>query len=166
MVTLTEAPKGKSWANILFGEVPAAKRTVRGRAEKRFVPPSYRFKSKSRSSSRRRSSSPSAVYKNGNIRNAANGKFEVYKKGKWSEAEVHNAAGEYGGPYTNARELQKDPKYQADMRNIYGAPGNAWEEVVKKMAASRRAEKVAAKAAKGGARTKRRGTKRRGHKRS
>jgi hypothetical protein len=159
MVKLTEAPEGKSWANILFGEVPAAKRTVRGRAEKR---------SKSRSKSRRRrSSSPPAVYKNGNIRNAANGKFEVYKKGKWSETEVHNAAGEYGGPYTNARNLQKNPKYQTDMRNIYGAPGNAWEDVVKKMAASRRAEKVAAKAAaKGGARCwSRRTTRRRSSRR-
>ena len=151
MVKLHEAPKGKSWANILFGEVPAAKRTVRGRAEKRFVPPAYRFASRSRSKSR---SPAPAEPKDGNIRNAANGKFEIYKKGKWSEAEVHNAAGEYGGPYANARNLQKNPKYQANMRNIYGAAGNSWEDVVKKMAASRRAEKVAAKAAapKGGAR--------------
>lgn len=166
MVKLHEAPEGKSWADVVFGEVPKAKHTFKAKKNgaKVFVPPSYRFKSER---SRSRSPGAAAAPKNGDLRNAPGGAFEVYKKGKWVETEVHNAAGEYGGPYADARELQKNPKYQAEMKDIYGAEGNSWEDVVKKMAAARRAEKVASKtaAAKGGARRsstrRRRATKRR-----
>ena len=45
---------------------------------------------------------------------------EVFTKRGW--APLHNAVGEYGGPYENICDLFKNRKYQSDMRDIYGIP--------------------------------------------
>lgn len=61
-------------------------------------------------------------------------RFEILgDDGKWTEA--YNVNGNYGGPYTNMRQLQANPHYSSTWEKEYG-PG--W---VKKLAQARRAEK-------------------------
>jgi hypothetical protein len=68
-----------------------------------------------------------------------NNSAEVFYKGKWVKA--YDPGSEYGGPYTNMRQLQENPKYQKNMEDIFGAN---WKKAAAK---ARRAEKLASRGA-------------------
>jgi len=61
----------------------------------------------------------------------------MYHKGKWVKA--YDPGSEYGGPYANMRNLQKNTRYQKNMEDIFGAN---WKTGAAK---ARRAEKLAAR---------------------
>lgn len=98
-------PDGESWANIVEKDDES-----RGRD---------RGRSLTRSRSGSRSRSLSRKPERGNMK-MNNGHMMIYsRKGKWVPA--INEYSNYGGPYSNIEDLERNPRYISDMANIYTA---------------------------------------------